>query len=190
MGNRYGARADEFAWTLGVQRRLKRYLQSELTYAEIGLLLGVSRGAVAGAVDRFKLNMTVEQQRDHQARQAWERAITGQRQRVRDWDSKLIESWNDRKRRLAAERAALERNDMEDTRTYCLRRTLEGASRSQIAKELGVTKNVVTGHVHRNRDQVVEILPAPAAPPSAAMLRLAQFDPVVAKAVELRRAAA
>lgn len=104
MGNRHGARPDEFDWNVGAKRRLKRYLKAGLSYAEIGVLLGVSRGAVGGAADRFGLKMTAEQQRDHQARQAWERAKHGRRARTeRSWDSRLIETWEERKKRRATE---------------------------------------------------------------------------------------
>lgn len=105
MGNRYGPRADEFHWTLGAQRRLKRYLKSGLSYSESGILLGVSRGSIAYAAFRYGLQMTVEQQRDHQARQAFERAKHGRRSSERSWDSKLIETWEERKKRRARERA-------------------------------------------------------------------------------------
>jgi hypothetical protein len=101
VGNRYGPRADEFDWNVGVRRRLKRYLASGLSYAEIAYLLGASRGAVAGATDRYKLQLTAEQQKDHRARQGWERARHGRRSVDRDWDSKLIETWEERKRRKA-----------------------------------------------------------------------------------------
>lgn len=100
MGNRYCARKDEFDWTLGARRRLRRYLKSDLTYSEVALLLGTTKGAVAGAVDRYDLQMSVEQQRDHKARQAWERAKHGGRSKERDWDSRLIETWAERKARL------------------------------------------------------------------------------------------
>lgn len=103
MGNRYGPRRDEFDWNLGVKRRLKRYLQSDLSYREISILLGVSRGSVGAAVSRFSLHMSAEQQRDHQARQSWERAKHGRRSGERDWDSRLIETWAERKRRRALE---------------------------------------------------------------------------------------
>lgn len=116
MGNRYGARTDEFAWTLGARRRLKRYIwEAELTYAEAALLLGTTRGSVAGAAARFDLMMSVEQQRDRQARQGWERAQHGERSRDKRayhsnrrgyWDHRLIETWAERKRRLARERAS------------------------------------------------------------------------------------
>lgn len=103
MGNRYGARPDEFAWTLGVKRRLKRYLHAGLSYAEIGTLLGVSRGSVSAAVARFGLSMTVTQQREWRQRQAWERAKHGRRSTEKDWDSKLVETWAERKERKKRE---------------------------------------------------------------------------------------
>lgn len=108
MGNRYGARADEFAWTLGAQRRLKRYLrEAGLSYAEAAVLLGATRGAVAGAADRFGLTMSSEQRRDRQARQSYERATHGRRSNERSfWDSRLVETWEERKRRLAQERGS------------------------------------------------------------------------------------
>lgn len=107
MGNRYGPRRDEFDWNLGVKRRLKRYLQAGLTYSEIGMLLGVSRGSVAAAVSRFGLKMSVEQQKEWRARQSWERAKHGSRARSeRDWDSKLIETWAERKARKKREAEA------------------------------------------------------------------------------------
>lgn len=104
MGNRYGARADEFEWDVGAKRRLRRYLKSGLTYSEAGLLLGVSKGAIAGAADRFRLQYGVEVQREYQARQSWERAKHGRRSREKDWDCRLIETWNERKARLAREK--------------------------------------------------------------------------------------
>lgn len=105
MGNRYGARADEFAWTLGAKRRLKRYLrEAGLTYAEAALLLGTTRGSVSGAADRFGLTVTAEEKRDRQARQGYERATHGWRQKDSTWDRKLIETWEERKARLRRER--------------------------------------------------------------------------------------
>lgn len=107
MGNRYCSTADEFDWNVGAKRRLRRYLQSGLTYTEIGLLLGVSRGAVAGATYRFHLQYGAEVQREYQARQAWERAQHGKRANSsRYWDNRLIETWVERKARLAREIAA------------------------------------------------------------------------------------
>ncbi len=103
MGNRHGARDDEFEWNLGVKRRLKRYLQSGLTHGEIALLLGTSRASISMAAKRFNLQMGVDQQREFQARQAWERAKTGKRSKERSWDSRLIETWEERKRRRARE---------------------------------------------------------------------------------------
>ena len=103
MGNRYAVRGDEFDWTLGAKRRLKRYLKSGLSYSEIGVLFGVSRGAVGGAAFRFDLKMSVEQQREHQARTNYERAKHGKRSQEHDWDSRLIETWEERKKRRARE---------------------------------------------------------------------------------------
>lgn len=105
MGNRYGARGDEFAWNVGEKRRLKRYLLSGLSHGEAALLLGTSRGSVSYAAATFGIRLTVEQQRDMQARQSWERASHGRRSPGADWESKLIETWEERKRRLAKERA-------------------------------------------------------------------------------------
>lgn len=105
VGNRYGARGDEFSWHLGVKRRLKRYVQSGLTNTEMALLLGVSRGAVAGAIHRFHLKHPPEIQREYQRRQSYERAKHGKRSVDSSWDARLIESWEDRKKRLARERA-------------------------------------------------------------------------------------
>lgn len=102
MGNRYGARADEFDWNLGARRRLRRYLrEAELSYAEAAQLLGTTRGSVAGAADRFGLTLGVEEQRDRQARQSYERAQHGRRSQERGWDARLTETWAERKRRLA-----------------------------------------------------------------------------------------
>lgn len=105
MGNRYGARADEFAWTLGARRRLARYLQADLTYAECALLLGTTRGSIAGQVHKEGLRMPSEKRRDHQARQSYERAKHGRRGTNKGyWDGRLVESWTERKARLARER--------------------------------------------------------------------------------------
>lgn len=104
MGNRYGARDDEFDWTLGAKRRLRRYLKSGLSYAEAARLLDTTRGSIASAAFRFGLQMSVEQQREHQARQAWERARHGRRSMGTSWEQRLVETWEERKARLARER--------------------------------------------------------------------------------------
>jgi len=110
MGNCYGARADEFHWTLGARRRLRRYLrEADLTYAEAAVLLGTTRGSVAGAADRFGLTLGVEEQRDRQARQSYERAKHGKRSNVRAfWDSRLTETWAERKARTRPQEIAAE----------------------------------------------------------------------------------
>lgn len=110
MGNRYGPRLDEFNWSLGVLRRLKRYLQAELTYAECALLLGCSRGSVAYGV--AKLNepkMTPEELRERRQRRAFERASHGLRARNKiAEESTYIESWKDYTARRQKEREGRE----------------------------------------------------------------------------------
>jgi hypothetical protein len=102
VGNRYGPRADEFDWNLGARRRLRRYLrEADLSYAEAALLLGTTRGSVAGAADRFGLTLGVEEQRDRQARQSYERAQHGRRAPGPQLEARLTETWKERKRRLA-----------------------------------------------------------------------------------------
>lgn len=110
MGNRYGPRLDEFDWNLGVLRRLKRYLQADLSYAECGLLLGCSRGSVAYGVRKLnEPKLTEEQVRERRQRRAFERAAHGLRARNKAAeDSTYIESWVDYKARRKKERAAEE----------------------------------------------------------------------------------
>lgn len=107
MGNRYAVRRDEFDWSeLGVRRRLRRYLREAcLSYSEAGLLLGCSRGSVAYAAKRYGLALGTEVQREMMARQSWERAKHGRRAYEQDWDSKLTETWEERKKRRAREAA-------------------------------------------------------------------------------------
>lgn len=106
MGNRYGPRLDEFAWTLGVLRRLKRYLQAELTYAECALLLGCSRGSVAYGVTKLaEPKMTPEERRERRKRRAFEAAKHGLRARNHiAEESTYIESWKDYRERRQKER--------------------------------------------------------------------------------------
>jgi hypothetical protein len=106
MGNRYGPRLDEFAWNLGVLRRLKRYLQAELSYAECALLLGCSRGSVAYGVTKLKEpKLTPEEVRERRQRRAFERASHGLRARNKiAEESTYIESWKDYTARRKKER--------------------------------------------------------------------------------------
>lgn len=106
MGNRYGPRADEFAWTLGARRRLLRYLGAELTYAECALLLGTSRGSVAAMTARLKLpRLTPEEAKEHRQRRAYESAKHGRRAREND-DSRFVEPWSTFHARKQRERVA------------------------------------------------------------------------------------
>lgn len=107
MGNRHAARADEFDWReLGIRRRLRRYvLEAGLTYGEIALLLGTSAGSVAGAVMRYDIRLSPEEQADRKRRQSWERAKHGRRGGDPNWDARLTETWNERKARKAREKA-------------------------------------------------------------------------------------
>lgn len=107
MGNRYGPRQDEFAWTLGAKRRLQRYLLiAHLTYAESALLLGTSRGSVAAMAARLKLpRLTSEEARDRRRQRAYESARHGKRATDHD-DSRYIEPWGVYSARKRAERAA------------------------------------------------------------------------------------
>lgn len=106
MGNRYGPRLDEFAWSLGVLRRLKRYLQAELTYAECALLLGCSRGSVAYGVSKLnEPKLSPEETRERRRRRAFERASHGYRSRNKiAEDSTYIESWKDYTARMQKKR--------------------------------------------------------------------------------------
>lgn len=106
MGNRYGPRLDEFAWSLGVLRRLKRYLQAELSYAECALLLGCSRGSAAYGVSKLNApKLTEGELRDRRQRRAFERASHGLRARNKiAEDSTYIESWADYRTRRKKER--------------------------------------------------------------------------------------
>lgn len=106
MGNRYGPRLDEFHWHIGVLRRLKRYLQSGLSYAECGLLLGCSRGSVAYGVKKLnEPQLTKEQKQDRRRQRAFEAAKHGKRARNKiAEDSTYIESYQDFKARRAQEK--------------------------------------------------------------------------------------
>lgn len=79
----------------------------------------------------------------------------------------------------------------EDHRTYVLRRALEGANDTQIARELGITIGRVTGYKTRGIRSLEKGAAMPTGferptPPSRAMLALAMFDPVIAAAAEKR----
>lgn len=108
MGNRYGPRLDEFAWHLGVLRRLKRYLAADLTYAECALLLGCSRGSVAYGVSKLgEPKLSAEEKRERRRRRAFEAAKHGLRARNHiAEESTYIESWAEFSSRRKAERAA------------------------------------------------------------------------------------
>lgn len=103
MGNRYGPRADEFAWTVGVRRRLVRYIQAGLTHAEAAMLLGTSRGSVSAQVAKEGMRIPEQQRHEWRQRQSWERATHGRRGGGSSWEYKLVESWEDRKKRRARE---------------------------------------------------------------------------------------
>jgi hypothetical protein len=91
---------------------------------------------------------------------------------------------------------------MTEQEAYVARRFLEGATYRQIAAELRTTRGTIAGIVRRLHERADLTLrkrigvnpghaPAPEPgppppPPTPAMLRLAQFDPVVARAAELR----
>jgi len=109
MGNRYGARADEFAWTLGVLRRLKRYIQSGLSYSECGKLLGCSRNSIAHGVRKLNAPLlNAEERRERTRRTRFEDAIHGRRSRNKiAEDYTYIESWREFTERRQKERAAL-----------------------------------------------------------------------------------
>lgn len=108
MGNRYGPRQDEFAWTLGARRRLLRYLEAELSFAECALLLGTSRGSVAAMTKRLKLPLlSPEQRKELRQRRAFEAAKHGLRARNKiAEDSTYIESWKSYTARRQKEREA------------------------------------------------------------------------------------
>lgn len=108
MGNRYGPRLDEFSWSLGVLRRLKRYLQVELSYAECALLLGCSRGSVAYGVSKLnEPKLTKEEARERRRRRAFESASHGLRAKNKiAEESTYIESWKDYTARRQKEREA------------------------------------------------------------------------------------
>lgn len=98
MGNR--GRLDQFDWTLGAQRRLRRYLrEADLSYTEAAALMGLTRGAIAGAADRYGLAMTVEQRKDRQSRHNYER---NPRKEGR------AETWKERKARRRPQKIAAE----------------------------------------------------------------------------------
>ena len=106
MGNRYGPRADEFAWTLGARRRLLRYLAADLSYAEAALLLGTSGGSVSAMTVRLLLPLlTPAEATDRRRRRAYEAAKHGKRAGLHD-DHKFIEPWAVYTKRKQAERRA------------------------------------------------------------------------------------
>lgn len=106
MGNRFGARPGEFAWTLGNRRRLARYLQAELTYAEAALLLGTTRGSVAAQASKQKIDrLTPEERRDRSQRSAYEGAVHGRRAQGRNDDWRYVEPWSEYSARRKRERA-------------------------------------------------------------------------------------
>lgn len=90
---------------------------------------------------------------------------------------------------------------MTEQEAYVARRFLEGATYGQIAGELKITRGAIAGTVgrlHRRGELLLRkgagvnpghapmLEAGPPPPPTPAMLRLAQFDPVVARAAELR----
>lgn len=108
MGNRYGARRDEFEWTLGNRRRLARYLGAELSYAETAMLLGTTRGSVAAQASKQRIErLTPDQARDRRQRNAYEAAKHGRRETWNRGSSerRYIEPWKEFTARRQAERA-------------------------------------------------------------------------------------
>lgn len=112
MGNRYGPRADEFAWTLGNRRRLARYLDKRgagLSYAEAALLLGTTRGSVAAEASKQRIErLTPEELLERQQRKGYESAVHGKRE---PWNKgaderRFIEPWAEFTKRKQAERKA------------------------------------------------------------------------------------
>lgn len=76
-------------WTTKHRRILTEGLARGMSYTEIGAKLKVSRNAVAGAVFRIKKEKEKEPNKLYEI----------------SWDRRTFETWEERKRRLARERA-------------------------------------------------------------------------------------
>lgn len=100
-------------WTPGQLRRMKRLIDAGLYYAEVGLLMGVTKNAIAGAVMRNPhLKLPREEVRRRMAEANKERAWIAPRPKraprsitnaPRAWTERaLTERWTDRKKRRGA----------------------------------------------------------------------------------------
>lgn len=76
-------------WTAKEKRVLTEGLARGMSYTEIGAKLKVSRNAVAGMVFRMKNKKEKRPQQTYEV----------------SWDRRTFETWEERKRRLARERA-------------------------------------------------------------------------------------
>lgn len=96
-------------WTLGEKRKLARYLQYDLSYSEIALLMKMNKNMIAGEVHRQRIKrLTPEEVADRLKRKGYEQAKHGRRMvanRISD-ERTYIEPWSEYSARMKKEREA------------------------------------------------------------------------------------